>query len=485
MTYNSRDKFDLDFSDIHQAVYPADVRTNDRIVARIRKRGETESFSEISVWKISPLGIELVHSADNLYQRGDKVDLEITISGQRTFFEGLVVDLIQENESIRLIGIRLSSKKSIAESGSEKRRSVRWICSEEFYPTCVSPTPGRFNEYIYFQIRDISKEGFQLICSLRNKYLIPGTQLNLTTSFPMIGDLSLPVTVTRIGITTERDKDYLVVGTTFTSLTRSAKNIVGQYLLQFTDAESLQELKDADFVPHSMAKGTDFYFLKTESDYEGVLNLRLLAHRGAGTVVDSLSPTDMGDIYDTNSRIIVGKHNGEIIASARIHFNILEEPMEHESYIEWPSELPRRDQIFEISRACTHPNFRTSDLMGALLRFISTTCVQPQRPWMVISTTETYLHFYENVGFSRTGITYNHPVFQGEQHVLLSNAYEMLLGRTSNPIYWNAIWREVYGYLVETGILKPEPMDRARVKIYRLMYPITQVWFRLISTLRR
>lgn len=484
MTYRSRDKFDLDFSEIHEAVYPADVRATDRIVARIRKR-ESDTFDEISVWKISPLGVELVDGPEHYYDRGDKVDLEITVGGQRSLFEGLVVDLVQENEAIRLIGIRLSSKIAGSEPESEKRRSIRWICSDEFYPTCVSPTPGRFNEYIYFQIRDISKEGFQLICSLRNKYLIPGTQLNLTVSFPMIGDLSISVTITRIGLTTERGKDYLVVGTEFSSLSRSATNIIGQYLLQFTDAENLEELKDAGFVPTSMAKGTDFYFLKSESDYEEVLNLRLLVHHAAGTVEDNLRPTDMGDLFDTNTRIIIGKHKGEIIASARIYFNTLEEPMEHESYIDWPSELPRRDQIFEISRACTHPKFRSGDLMGALLRFISTTCVQPQRPWIVISSTDTFLHFYESVGFKQLGITYDHPIFNGKQHVLLANAYDMLLGRTSNPIYWNAIWRDVYGYLVETGILKPEPMDRARLKIYKLMYPIAQVWFRLVTTIRR
>ncbi len=484
MTYRSRDKFDLDFSEIHEAVHPADVRATDRIVARIRKR-ESDTFDEISVWKISPLGVELVDGPEHYYDRGDKVDLEITVGGQRSLFEGLVVDLVQENEAIRLIGIRLSSKIAGSEPESEKRRSIRWICSDEFYPTCVSPTPGRFNEYIYFQIRDISKEGFQLICSLRNKYLIPGTQLNLTASFPMIGDLSISVTITRIGLTTERGKDYLVVGTEFSSLSRSATNIIGQYLLQFTDAENLEDLKDAGFVPTSMAKGTDFYFLKSESDYEEVLNLRLLVHHAAGTVEDNLRPTDMGDLFDTNTRIIIGKHKGEIIASARIYFNTLEEPMEHESYIDWPSELPRRDQIFEISRACTHPKFRSGDLMGALLRFISTTCVQPQRPWIVISSTDTFLHFYESVGFKQIGITYDHPIFNGKQHVLLANAYDMLLGRTSNPIYWNAIWRDVYGYLVETGILKPEPMDRARLKIYRLMYPIAQVWFRLVTTIRR
>ena len=479
MISGSRDRFDLDFSDIHESVFPADVRAQDRIVARIKKREDDSSFQAIKVWKVSPLGIELVDDPDQSYRRGDKVDLEIIIGGQRTYFEGLVVDLIIEAETIKLIGIRLSNKRRNIESDGEKRRSVRWLCSEDFYPTCVSPTPGRYNEYIYFQIRDISKEGFQLLCSLRNKYLIPGTQLNLTASFPMVGDLSLPVRVSRVGISSERGKDYLVVGTEFINLSQSAKNIVGQYLLQFTDAETLDELREAGFFPLSMSRGTDFYFLKSEADYEEVLKLRLKAHKAGGTVDAMAQPSDMGDIFDTNSRIIIGKHKGEVIASARVHFNVLEEEMEHEQYFEWPGELPRRDQIFEITRVCTHPSFRSGDLLAALLRFISATCLQPQRPWVLVSSTDALLPFYERIGLKNTGITYQHPIYQGNQNVLLSNAYDILLGKSAHPVYWNIVWKDVQKYLVDSGVLVPDPMDRARIRVYKLMAPLSKVLYRL------
>ena len=477
MISGARDRFDLDFSEIHEAVFPADVRSHDRIVARIKKRDDDSSFHQIQVWKISPLGIELVDEPEQNYRKGDKVDLELLIGGQRTYFEGLVVDLVLGNDSIRLIGIRLSNKRRSTDSDGEKRRSVRWLCSEEFYPTCVSPTPGRYNEYIYFQIRDISKEGFQLQCSLRNKYLIPGTQLNLTASFPMVGDLSLPVRVARIGITSERGKDYLVVGTEFISINQTTKNIIGQYLLQFTDAETLDDLRGSGFFPSSMSKGTDFYFLKSEMDYEEVLKLRLKAHQAGGTVDETARPTDMGDMFDTNSRIIVGKRNGELIASARVHFNVLEEDMEHERYFKWPAELPRRDQIFEITRVCTHPHFRSGDLLASPLRFVSATCLQPQRPWVLVSSTDNFLPFYEKIGMKNIGVTYEHPTYRGNQNVLLANAYDILLGKSTHPLYWNVIWSDVHKYLVDSGVLIPDPMDRARIRAYKLMAPISKLFY--------
>lgn len=294
----------------------------------------------------------------------------------------------------------------------------------------------------------------------------------------MVGDLSLPVRVARIGIDSHQGKDRLIVGTEFIGLSQTAKNTIGQYLLQFSSADSLEGLRDAGFFPTSISKGTDYYFLKSESDYEAVLNLRLMAHQAGKTVDEDLAPSDMGDMFDTNSRIIVGKYKGEIIASARVHFNVLEEGMEHETYVDWPSELPRRDQIFELTRVCTHPKFRSNDLLASLLRFIAATCLQPQRPWVLVSSTDQLVPFYKKIGLEDTGIRYQHPVFKGNQNVLLSNAYEILLGRTVDPLYWNALWKEVYQYLVESGVLVPEPMDRARIRAYRLLSPLTSLFQR-------
>ena len=472
MSFDSRDRFDLDFSAIHESIVPTDIRDHDRVLARVRRRDSGSEFKPMRVWKLSPLGVELVNTSRYSLGRSDKIDLEIIVGGQRSTFNGLVVDIVRENGDITLAGVRLSQREYLRSHNQDQRRSIRWICSEDFYPTCVAPTPGRFNEYMYFQVRDISREGFQLLCSLRNKYLIPGTLLTLTASFPMIGDASVPARVTRIGITSEREKDYLVVGTEYVELSNNARNIIGQYLLQFSNAETLADLRNAGFFPASLSKGTDFYFLKTEEDYEAVLDLRLKAHLQGGTVDESVTPENMSDNYDASSRIIVGKHKGKVIASARVRFNTLEDPMEHEKYVEWPSNYPRRDNIFEITRVCTDPDFRKQDLLAGLLKFIGTTCIQPQRPWAVVSSTDAMVMFYEKIGLNRTGLTYTHPVYKGTQNVLLTNAIDVMCGKDAHPIYWNAIWSDVYSYLVDAGIIAPDPLDHARVRAYRLLRPL-------------
>jgi predicted GNAT family N-acyltransferase len=476
-TSRSRDKFDLDFSEIHQAVIPAEVREFDQVSARVRNRElPAGKYVSARVWRLSPLGVELICDPnDSTLTKSAKVDLELTIAGQTSHFEGLVVDLVRENADIALAGIRLSTPRAIGQLGHDKRRSPRWLCSENFYPTCICPTPGRFNEYMYFQIRDISSDGLQLVCSLRNKYLIPGMELALTASFPMVGDLALSVRVTRIGVKSEREKDLLVVGTEYLGLTNKANNVIGQYLLQFSNVETLSDLRQSGFAPVSVARATDFYFLKSESDYEDVLKLRLLAHQAGGTLGSCASEYDMSDRYDSGSRIIVAKYKGQIIASARVHFCALEDKLEHEQYFAWPADFPRRDSVLEITRVCTHPNFRSNDLLASLLKFIGITCFQRQRPHILVSSIDALVPFYKKIGLQVTSIVYDHPVYKGRQSVLRSNAFHILNGKGVNPIYWNAIWREVYEYQHEAGALTPTPLDMARIRAYRLAFPIARL----------
>ena len=77
-----RNIHDLDFKAIHSEIRPTDIRIHDRILARIRRRVDAAAgYVSIQVWKLSPLGVELVQSAESEeFKKGDPVDLEITSS---------------------------------------------------------------------------------------------------------------------------------------------------------------------------------------------------------------------------------------------------------------------------------------------------------------------------------------------------------------------------------------------------------------------
>ena len=83
---------------------------------------------------------------------------------------------------------------------------------------------------MYFQVRDISKEGLQLHTSLRNKYLIPGMNLQTTVALPMGSSVQMRVEIVRIGIVSIGGKDRLSVGVEYRGLTQHARRQLGQYL---------------------------------------------------------------------------------------------------------------------------------------------------------------------------------------------------------------------------------------------------------------
>jgi len=435
------------------------------------------------VWRLSPLGVELVNESAESFEKGDAIDLEIVISGQRTLFEGLVVDVVHGEESDLVIGIRLSKKVSLQAPSGNRRSGERWLCSDDFLPTCVAPTPGRFDDFMYFQIRDISADGLQLGCSLRNKFLIPGMRLGLTAVFPMAQMAQIEVEIVRVGLSSSGGRDKLVLGTRFCGLSDFARMVLGQYIIQFSNVESLDELRAASLAPRKVSMGVDFYNLKTEADYALMLELRHLAHSRDGNLKDGAQVDDLADINDARSRIVIGKHKGRVVATVRIRFNELDEPMEHEAYLPWPKTLPRRDQIIEISRVATHPGFRKNDLLAALFRYAFVAVVQRDRPWVVMSCLDHMVPFYSKLGFSNTGLRHTEPQWREDRvlNVMIANAFDLILGRGVSPVYWNFVWKDIAKHHRSHGLVQVSGIDRTRLMAYEALSPV----FNLALKLRR
>ena len=468
---------DLDF--IHGSIWPADVRQMDNIVGRIRRRGASSEYADIRIWKLSPLGVELLdETAELIFRKGEEVDLQIVIFGERSSYEGLIVDVVRDRGALHFFGVRLSvaSEKEFDYQLQERRKSDRWLCSDEFFPTCIAVSPGRYNDYIYFKVRDISARGVRLTCSLRNKFLLKGMILKLTMSLPLVGNALVTVRLVRLRIISANGRDLLEVGAEFINLSERAKTALAQYLIQFSCVDDLDSLRVQGLLPPSVANGADFYFIKSEDDYRKVLNLRHYAHSREGNIVDSdVGPEDMADMRDAAGRILVGKYNGKVIATGRISFPDADLPLEQEAYVDWPSDLPGRDKIVELGKVCTDPNFRGSDLFARLIQQVMATCVRLDRPNVVVVALPKLLKVYKKLGCRETGLTHEQPFWNGVQHVLIVNGFDVCLGRGVSPVVWNLIYREPFEYLVENGFVEVAGMDLVRVRIYKFFSWIAPV----------
>jgi len=89
------------------------------------------------VWRLSPLGVELVGEEAGSFAKGAAIDLEVVISGQRPLRRvgggcgsGGGSEPDYRNSPVK--------KVSLEAQFGDRRSGDRWLCSDEFLPTCVA-----------------------------------------------------------------------------------------------------------------------------------------------------------------------------------------------------------------------------------------------------------------------------------------------------------------------------------------------------------
>jgi hypothetical protein len=396
--------------------------------------------------------------------------------------KAVVAASIQNDVNETVTGLRLIDQEVGEFDGTNRRSNARWICSEQFFPVAVAANPARFNDFIYARARDLSAEGMRLYTSLRNKFLVQGMKLELMLSLPMVSQLQVSVAIRNVNLVVDNGKDYLSIGVNFTTLDSASREAIGQYLIQFGHGVSPKELRDQRLIPKSVASSVEFTFVRTIEDYQDVLELRRVAYERAGKISPGTPSSEMGDIYDVRSRIIVGKYKGQVVASAGLVFNEYHDRMEIEESVDWPGHLPRRDEMVEVIRNCTHPDFRGSDLLMAVFKFIAITVLQSKRRYAVIGCTPDLIALYEKIGMEDQKLEYRHRKLNDSEHtVMLSDIPNTLSGKSVSPLYWNAIWADTMKYLLTSQTIELDALGRTRMAIYQLAKPaamLMQHWMR-------
>ncbi|MEM7290588.1 MAG: PilZ domain-containing protein, partial [Pseudomonadota bacterium] len=458
----------------------------EKLLARIRKRSNPQGFKEAPVWAISPLGIELILPSQEKsnFTKGTKVDLELVVFGRRTEFSG-VACVSLESEGHLHLGIRFSNSNSLDVPDHERRSKSRWLCSEEYLPVAHCPSPGRFDDVIHLKLRDVSGSGLQLATSLRNKYLIPGMELILTIVFPLGPIVQAKVEIVRTSVEQIGALDKLIVGVKFTDIGEKTRQAFGQYLIQFSDSDSLHALRSDGFHVNSVANASTIYYLKSEEDYLKVLQLRFNANQGAKQLGRIQRPEDTAELTDAKSRILVVKRKDEVIGTGRFRFPLIDEKLEFEKFVDYPKNFPRRDQIIEVTRLATDDRFRGSDLFASILRFAAMTVASEDRYWIVATAMDKYIPYYTKIGFNFTQVRFDDPKWDGTQNLLIANSKETILGRKVHPLVWGLVWRDVSNYWITNGIVRPTRLDKIRISILKVLAPLGRVYLYLNTFIRQ
>ncbi len=454
-------------ADFHARLTPAEVRQSDRVSARIRDSLKDSQYRPIRVWRLSPLGIELVRDQSSPI-KGQQVDLVVVIDGNRSTFQGLVVDESVEADGFSLIFIRfLGGDDERKARDKDNRRAQRWLCSEEHYPQAIAAAPGKYGSFISFQIRNISKAGMLLFTSLDHAYLIPGMTLAMTISLPTVGAALIQSRIVRVRIGNDGVREILELGVENIDLTRKAKVLLGQYIVQFSEFEELDELIADGFIPNNVEHGLSFEYVKTAQEFRELLSFR------------AKIASDKGDISthvharDAKSRIVIGRLGGTPVIAARVGFPDTAGSLEAEELHQWPDDFGRRDQAIEVSGVVIGTSHFRTEFFASLMRFVCTSCISEERTLVVVNIGPRYRRFLQKIGWSEFGSVINTEV----DSVFISDAIRAIQGRDTNPIWWNYVWGGVTKYLLEAGVLDPKGVDRWMISILRMFAPVTKIVF--------
>ena len=455
--------------DLHSGVDPAEIYFGEPVGASIYIVKSNRTIVDLPVFRVSPFGIEIKYkeaALENLTV-GDKIDVEVNFGNQKTSFKGVMVGSLRNIGRDNLLGVRLFASDESSNGIEEKRSGKRWAFSEAFLPTGVAPNSLRFNDYIYFKMRDVSASGFLMETSLRNKFLIKGVNLNCRLNFPLIGETNVQVEIRNARKSVIRDKEILLVGCKFVLPSKSFLATIADYTIQFSTEPSAQDLKKSGLVPKHISNGLTFGFVKNEKEYAEVLKLRHQAYSQIGKMNSDADPKSAGDIFDSRARIMYAKHNGKMVGSIRIMFHSSNDMFEHEQFLALPSSFPKKEEIVEMTRFCTDVDYRGMDLFYEICARASLAIVQSGRRYMLGSTVEKLLPVYKKLGWTPTGLYYEHKDLGNERHeILLCDMRDCVRGREISYSVWKRVYSEVHDFLASTGQSSLDPINDPKLFVF-------------------
>jgi predicted GNAT family N-acyltransferase len=358
----------------------------------------------------------------------------------------------------------------------DRRRAVRFACSSQMVPAGEAPHPVRYKHVVRFSVRELSQSVLTVVLVSQDPSLRPGHRLNARLTFPGLGEVRshLFVLHSRIEDDTDTPRQLLVV-----SVMKAGKlvEVAGQYLLQ-SCGRSPAELRREGFAFSSVAAALEFS-LAEASEYRKVLRLRHQAYSLAGKVDARVPVESLGDAFDDRARIVVARHGQRIVGSMRLIYHGDDDRSEHEQFVELPQTLPPKGQMVEITRVCTDPDYRGSDLLPMLFVQAALAVLESGRRWIFGSATPKLLGLYERVGCVNTGVTYKHADLGGEEHFIFACDLPCAIsGQNVNPVVWALLCTELVGHVKSRGLATFTLIERLRIALYRLLTPfsLAVVW---------
>lgn len=456
---------------INPVMRPEDIRNGDPVSCNLLFESKV---IQLQLWSYCPFGFEVLLKDDLSLEVGKILVFELCLGKTKFQCAGSVVFHRTIQNDRKLAGIRIHYNPTNSESHtSERRTSTRWNCPEHLLPSGTTPNPIRFNDFVLFRVVDASAKGLKLSTSLRNKMLCVGQVLEVSISVPMIGQLTSSLKINRVAVEEIYGKQQLILGVSFVKTDEILLSTLSEYLLTFAEKCSVSSLRESGFPARFVSTAYDFTYVKSQKDYEDVLDLRYECYMKSGKIGGAVTRDFMRDEYDSRARILVIKYQGKIVASVRGMFHDAGDVTSHERYLSYPPDFPGQKDCLELSRLCVRDDHQSAGLANELTKHFILLAVKSNRRYCYFSVTDSFKSHWIDLGFSETGTTYVHEQLGGLQHhLMICDAKQAILGKNTKVNAWLNSYEHLYDYCVEYGLIEPTIIDVTRSTLLRIFKPI-------------
>jgi len=464
---------------IHSPFHGEIIRGREAITAKVKTLTSTE-WKPVELHAYSPFGVEFINTPELGLKQGEKISLRISLAGDETLFDGLVVNGAYIVDGTNIAGVRtfIRDKKGEIYSGAERRVHRRWSCSDDFLPTGLAPNPIRYNDYVLFRVQNISIGGMKIITSMRNKFIGIDQELECNLSLPYVGTARADVKIKGINTTFYKEKEFMVLGVEFIKPDSKLLKTLGEYLLSFANDATVKSLNTEGFGIKNVSNWLDFSYVKTEEEYKGVLELRYKTYKPTGKLKDNATVEDMATEFDSRARIVIAKYQGKIVGSMRCGFptgyhdtEASAEGVERQLFLKYPIE-----KTIEVARVCIDEDYRKNGIQGELYAHAALTAIKNNRRYIYTAFVPPIPDFVEQIGFKRTGIKFVSKNLNDSPHeMVVQDVHDVALGKSIKAKNWFKTYRNLSHHLIKNNILNPTIIDLAKLYVYE---KLGQIFFR-------
>ncbi|NVJ59631.1 MAG: GNAT family N-acetyltransferase [Gammaproteobacteria bacterium] len=455
-------------------VHVTPPKTNPQLSCVIDFQDKAHPSESGKVIAYSALNFSVEVNEDTHLSVGSQITATFPIDGKESIVHGFIKSKV-DSQNGWILSIQQTQTPFAVRGVNDFRTSRRWKCNSKYQPTGVCESPIALSSKLFFRALEVSKSGWTLVTSLRNEGIEPGQQLKTSMQLPTIGPFKLNLTVVHVRRREVDGEVQLVIGVKYKTKSKSFFAALAQYLLQFNADATAKALYKEGLKTRAISEAVTFKTVETQQEYEEVLALRLYSY-GQAQKINATDPSKVISKHDHWDNIFIAKHHGSVIACVLLitpNENQLLE-IEEDLNCRIDDVIPKREEVVEITKLCTHSEYRGGDLIAGLFREMGVFCLEKNRTTVICGTDDKLAPLYLNCGFKETNYNYTIERYGNLQHRCLKGDVitSVLGGKLVNPIIWSYLWRPCVEYFSKRNQNKLTFRQNMHLKIHRFFTPI-------------